>query len=123
MKKKCVPMSIPVTQRQPTQQRTTNATGINKQLTGSKYLSGNNLPLISLIGGKLFPDRYLYTMFPPIDFNCVCCCQSRWLSQGNWCDEEELGNPGKRIGSGKRIPANFLERKNYNHQAEKVESV
>ena len=105
-------MSTPVTQRQPTQQRTTNATGINKQSIGSKYLSGNNLPLISLISGKLFPDRYLYTIFPPVDFNCVCCYQSRWLPQGNWCDEEELGNPGKRIRSGKRIPANFLERKN-----------
>ena len=24
----------------------------------------------------------IYTLFPPVDFNCVCC-QSRWLSRGN----------------------------------------
>ena len=27
---------------------------------GSKYLSGNNLPRIKLIRGKLFSDRYLH---------------------------------------------------------------
>ena len=47
------------------------------------YLSGNNLPRISLIRGKLFPDRYL--LIPPVDFKCVCY-QSRWLSRGNRCD-------------------------------------
>ena len=25
----------------------------------------------------------IYTLFPPVDFNCVCCCQSHWLSRGN----------------------------------------
>ena len=29
---------------------------------GSKYLSGNNLPRISLIRGKLFLDRYLHPL-------------------------------------------------------------
>ena len=52
-------------------------------LIGCKYLSGNNLPRISLICGKLFPDRFIFTLFPPFDFNCVCCSQSRSLS--NWC--------------------------------------
>ena len=27
----------------------------------------------------------IYTLFPPIDFVCVCYCQSRWLSRGNRC--------------------------------------
>ena len=52
----------PVTQRQPTHQRT-NATEINKQSYGlSKYLSGVNGPRISLICVQLFPDRYLYSI-------------------------------------------------------------
>ena len=37
----------------------TNTIEINIAVTGSRYLSGNNLPRISLIRGKLFPDRYL----------------------------------------------------------------
>ena len=36
---------------------------------------------ISLIRGMLFSG--IYTLFPPIDFNCVCRCLSRWLSRGN----------------------------------------
>ena len=36
-------LNTPVTQRQPTRQRTTNATEINKQSLGSKYLSGGKL--------------------------------------------------------------------------------
>ena len=27
----------------------------------------------------------IYTLFPPIYFDCVCCCQSRWLSWRIWC--------------------------------------
>ena len=27
----------------------------------------------------------IYNLFPPVDFNCVCCCQSRWLSRGIRC--------------------------------------
>ena len=64
--------------RQPTRQRTLLK-------SGCKYLFGNNLPRIKLIRGKLFPDRY-YTLFPPVDFSCVCCCQSCWLSRGYRCD-------------------------------------
>ena len=37
-----------------------NGTEINKQSWEVKYLSGNNLPRINLIRGKLFPDRYLH---------------------------------------------------------------
>ena len=37
-----------------------------------KHLSGNNLPQISLICGKLFPDRF-YILFPPVDFDDICC--------------------------------------------------
>ena len=48
-------------------------------------MSGNNLPRIRLIRGKLFPDRYLH-LIPLVDFNCVCWSQSRWLSRGNGCD-------------------------------------
>ena len=33
---------------------------ISTAFMGSKYLSGNNLPRISLIRGKLCPDRYLH---------------------------------------------------------------
>ena len=44
----------PVTQRQPKRQRTTNATEINKQSQGVKYLCENTLPRITLIRGKLF---------------------------------------------------------------------
>ena len=49
---------------------TTNATDNNKRSsnvlagTGCKYLSGNNLPRIELIRGKLFPGRYLLPMTP-----------------------------------------------------------
>ena len=74
---------------------TTNATENNKrywnqyEVIGSKYLSGNTLPRISLIRGKLFTDRYLHT-FPPVDFNCVYCCQSRWLSRGDRCDHSVI---------------------------------
>ena len=25
----------------------------------------------------------IYTLYSPVDFNFVCC-QSRWLSRGNW---------------------------------------
>ena len=35
-------LSTPITQRQPTRQRTTNVTEINKRALGSKYLFGNN---------------------------------------------------------------------------------
>ena len=47
---------------------TTNATDNNKRSwnqqagIGCKYLSGNNLPRIKLIRGKLSPDRYLLPM-------------------------------------------------------------
>ena len=47
---------------------TTKATDNNKHSCnqqvgmGCKYLSGNNLPRIKLIHGKLFPDRYLLPM-------------------------------------------------------------
>ena len=27
----------------------------------------------------------LKQVFPPVDFNCVCCCKSRWLPLGNRC--------------------------------------
>ena len=50
-------------------ERITNATEINKQSKGIKYLSRYNLPRISLIRGKLFPD--IYNIFPPVDYNCV----------------------------------------------------
>ena len=46
--------------------KTTNMTENSKcywnqeAIIGSKYLSGNNLPLISLIRGKLLPDRRLH---------------------------------------------------------------
>ena len=33
-------------------------TNVTEQSEGVKYLSGNNLPRINLIRGKLFPDRY-----------------------------------------------------------------
>ena len=68
---------------------TTNSTENSKcylnqqEVIGSKYLSGNNLPRIGLIRGKLFPDR-IYTLFPPVDFKCICY-QLRWLSQGIQC--------------------------------------
>ena len=45
---------------------TTNATENGKRygnqlaVIESKNLSGNNFPLISLVRGKLFPDRYLH---------------------------------------------------------------
>ena len=47
---------------------TTNASDNNKsswnqqERKGCKYLSGNHLPRIKLIRGKLFPDRYLLPM-------------------------------------------------------------
>ena len=47
---------------------TNNATDNNKHSwnqqagIGCKYLSGNNLPRILLIRGRLFPDRYLLPM-------------------------------------------------------------
>ena len=77
-------LNTPVTQRQPTRQRTTNVTEINKRSLGSKYLSGNNLPRITLF------QTSIYTILPPVDFNCVCCCQLRWLSRGNRCAERHI---------------------------------
>ena len=43
---------------------TTNAVEVNRWEKGvnTMYLSGNNLPWIKLICGKLFPDRYLLPM-------------------------------------------------------------
>ena len=47
---------------------TTNVTDNNKRSRnqqvekGCKFLSGNNLPRIKLIRGKLSPDRYLLPM-------------------------------------------------------------
>ena len=55
-------LNTPITQRQPTRQRTTNVTEINKRALGSKYLSGNNLPRINVIRGKVFPDKYLHAI-------------------------------------------------------------
>ena len=46
---------------------------------------------------KLFPDN----LVPPIDFNCVCCIQSRRLSLGIPCENVESNraiNPMKTIG-------------------------
>ena len=58
-------LNTPITQRQPTRQRTTNVTEINKRALGSKYLSGNNLPRINVIRGKVFPDKYLHAIGGP----------------------------------------------------------
>ena len=30
----------------------------------------------------------IYILFPPVDFNCVCCCQLCQLSWGNRCVED-----------------------------------
>ena len=63
---------------------TTNASDKNKcnrnqqARIGCKYLSGNKLPRIKLIRGKLFPDRYLLPMTA-----YLCCSLSRWLSLVN----------------------------------------
>ena len=32
----------------------------------------------------------IYTLFLPVDFNCVCCGQSRWLPRGNRCILEQV---------------------------------
>ena len=66
---------------------TTNATNNkhrcwNQAGIGCKYLSGNNLPRISLIRGK-FSHTGIYFIWLLIDFNSVCCSVSRWLSLGN----------------------------------------
>ena len=44
----------------------------------------NNLSRISLIRGKC-SQTGIYTLFPPVNFNCACCCPLRWLSRGNRC--------------------------------------
>ena len=43
---------------------------------GSKYLSGNNLPRITLIRGKLLPDRYSRRLIltPFVVVSRVDCC-------------------------------------------------
>ena len=55
-------MTTPVTQRQPTRQRQqTLLKSISISSHRNKiFLSGNNLPRINLIRGKLFPDRCLH---------------------------------------------------------------
>ena len=50
---------------------------------GSKYLSGNNLPQISMIRGKLFADRYLHPI-PDWWFQLRLLIRG-WLSRGNRC--------------------------------------
>ena len=66
--------------------------------TDCKYLSGNNLPRIkptvnTCLGTTCHGSNRsvascsqtgIYTIFPPVDFNCVCCCHSRCLSR-EWC--------------------------------------
>ena len=47
-------------------------------------MSGNNLPRIILILAS-YSQTCIYTLFPTVASNCVCCCQSRWLSRGNRC--------------------------------------
>ena len=83
-------LNTPITQRQPTLQRTTNVTEINKRALGSKYLSGNNLPRISVWSVARCSQTSIYTLLPPVDFSCVCCCQSRWLARGNRCAERHI---------------------------------
>ena len=53
-------------------QRTTNATEINKQSYG-----------VNTCVGTTCSQTGIYTIFLPVDFNCVCCCQSPWFSLGN----------------------------------------
>ena len=47
-------------------------------------MSWNNLSCISIIcgRGKLFQDRYMYTLHPYLDFICVVCSLLHWLSRG-----------------------------------------
>ena len=73
-----------VTQRQPTRQNNKHY-GNQYTVKGSKYLSGNSLPQSQFDLWQAAPRRVfiIYTLFPPVDFNWVCCCQSRWLSRSN----------------------------------------
>ncbi|MEW8487465.1 MAG: hypothetical protein AB2705_19990, partial [Candidatus Thiodiazotropha sp.] len=32
------------------------------------------------------------TLFAPFDFNCVCCCQERWLSLDTRCGSRKQGS-------------------------------
>ena len=64
-----------------------NATEINKQSYGvntclETTCHGSNWSAASCsqIG--------IYTLFPPVHFNCVCCCQTRWLCPGTRCVKE-----------------------------------
>ena len=45
-----------------TPRQLTRLTTINAVEIGCKYLSGNNLPRIKVIRGKLFPGRYVLSM-------------------------------------------------------------
>ena len=91
---------------------TTNATENNKRywnqlaVIGSKYLSGNNIfykipiweqyvlyyyvPYHSYWSMACCSQTGIYSLVPPVDFNCAFCCQSRWLSLGNRCDRTAL---------------------------------
>ena len=46
---------------------------------GSKYLSGNNLPLVSC------SQTGIYSLLLFIDLICFGCSQSLWLSLDIWC--------------------------------------
>lgn len=71
-------IKTPVTPRQPMRR------GWHQQAEIEfKYLSGDNLPGIKLIHGKLLPDRYLFPMITSL---------LRWMSLGNHCDQKVQSN-------------------------------
>ena len=75
-----VQISTPVTPRQPTPLKTTNAVEIKAGIW-CKYLSGNNLPRMKLIRGKLFPDRYLFPIILiPVAFVVFCRVGCLWIT-------------------------------------------
>ena len=71
--------------------KTTNATDNNKHSWNKqveivcKYLSGNNLPRLSLIRGKLFQ---VFTPYDCLWIALAFVVLSRWLSLGNRCVED-----------------------------------
>ena len=79
-------LSTLVTQRQPARQRRTNATEIRSNTYLATTCHGSVWSVASCSRSGI------YTLFPPVDFNCVCCCQSRWLSRGIRCANVHDGN-------------------------------
>ena len=82
----------PVTPRQPARQRITNAHDINKRSKGGNTCLGITCQgsVWSVTGCS---QTGIYNLFLSVNFHCVRCCKSRWLSRGGHVRHNYSGEP------------------------------